>query len=329
MLILSDFKKFEEYIACQEEDINFKYLSEDGSWVDLFKVLFVSDTPKIFIINGNLRWIFKLALLKIIFGKRFFKLIAVDLVLRAPETFKDRVLAHLKRFLFKQVDHFIHYFKDLKAFEHYFGISASRSSYVSFKANFFDKAIKLDTGEEYLYMAGISQRDYQCFVNAAKLTGLPAAVLDPRELRDASVCWPEAKFPSNVDIIENDGSQRRWYEAMAKAKLVVLAIKAKSICSSGISTYLDAMALGKAVILSKGPGGDDVLTEDLALFVKPGDINELAEAINTLWHDDVKRQRLSKSGEKYALSLGDEAALIDRIFKACQKSGMLSSRTHK
>jgi glycosyltransferase involved in cell wall biosynthesis len=86
------------------------------------------------------------------------------------------------------------------------------------------------------------------------------------------------------------------------------------MCASGLSTYLDAMYLGKCVIISEGPGASDILT-DQAILVRPHDVAGLTAAIRRAWEDDSLRRTVAQAGKAYAQSLGDEADLRIRVFK--------------
>lgn len=158
-------------------------------------------------------------------------------------------------------------------------------------------------------------RDYKTFIEAARLTNLPTAFLNPV---NSSKVYPWAlnekqiiqlglecprDFPPNLKVIENSTYEDTWLSALAKARIVVVATDSNNICASGISLYLEAMALKKPVILTKGPGADDVLT-DQAIFVPPKKPSILAEAITTLWSDISLQEKLVSRGLVYTEKIG-------------------------
>ncbi len=73
------------------------------------------------------------------------RLVAVDLVLRRPKGLRDAVLMPVKRALLGEVDHFIHYFSDVRAYQETFGIDAARSSFVPFKSNLSESTSSIPT----------------------------------------------------------------------------------------------------------------------------------------------------------------------------------------
>ena len=246
-------------------------------------------------------------------------LVAVDLVLRIPVRFKQRIGALLKRLLFRRVTHFIHYFRDISGYTRHFGISAARSSYVPFKVNITDIRLSpAEIGEDYIFTMGRSLRDYDSFIRAVAELPYPAAIpefsFSDFEGKDDSFAWTKENVPPHLTILPDSGSSNDLVRNIAKARLVVIPTQASSICASGLSTYLDAMYLGKCVILSRGPGASDLLT-DQALLVPPHDVSALKEAVRRAWEDDSLRKRTAESGRNYALSLGGEEELLQRIFR--------------
>jgi glycosyltransferase involved in cell wall biosynthesis len=260
--------------------------------------------------------IYKLAAHLRVFRKPL-RVVAVDLVLRKPDGIRHHLTALVKRVLLSRVDHFIHYFKDIAGYTTYFGIRPERSSYVAFKANIHDVVVPdTELREDYVFTMGVSLRDYGTFIKAISELPYPAAIpgfsFDHFEGRGASFAWNRNNIPGNLAILPDTGSRIDLVRNLAKARLVVIPIQASSLCASGISTYLDAMSLGKCVITTCGPGASDVLT-DQAILVPPHNADALRDAIARAWKDDAFRRTTSDSGKRYAASLGGEKELLERI----------------
>src|SRR4051794_5546946 len=58
-----------------------------------------------------------------------FRLVSVDILLRRPRGFSDRLLCLLKRALLTRVDKFILYFKNAAGYQRYYGINPSKIDY--------------------------------------------------------------------------------------------------------------------------------------------------------------------------------------------------------
>jgi glycosyltransferase involved in cell wall biosynthesis len=271
----------------------------------------------IWLVNCDTKLTLQLGALKM-FAPAGVSLIVVDLVLRAPTTWRHRIQLPVKRQLLAHVDHFIHYFRDLSGYERVFGISAARSSFTPFKVNLVDRyeVNREDDGGEYVLCLGRSMRDFDTFFDALERLPYPAAITKPdnalfaqhgaRFTRDLS------KLPSNVRVIDDDGSDESMMRVIKNAKMVVLPVLKASMVASGISTALNAMILGKCIIGSEGPGMSDVFQGEV-LVAPPENAGALAEVIRRAWEDDALRSRTAANGFQYARQVGGEPQLYQRI----------------
>ena len=290
------------------------------TWKDIRKLLAAAD---VIVVDCRNFLIYKLAAHFLLFPWSRKPLIAVDLVLRKPQRLRHRITALMKRLLLTRVDHFIHYFRDVSGYTRYFGVSQARSSYVPFKVNIQDMHLSAaDIREEYVFTMGVSLRDYDTFIRAMAQLPYPAAIpkfsFEHFEGRDQYFKWTSETIPPNLKILPDSGDRQDLLRHLTKARLVVIPTQANSLCASGVSTYLDAMSLGKCVITSSGPGTSDVLT-DQALLVPPHDVAALRDTIRYAWEDDALRRRTAEAGQRYARSLGGETELLKRIYQQCFK----------
>jgi glycosyltransferase involved in cell wall biosynthesis len=244
-------------------------------------------------------------------------LVAVDVVLRKPDTLKSRLSTEITRHLLKKVDYFLHYFRDLSGYKKYFDIGPERSGYVPFKPNLrYRVEVQPEADGEYVLCLGYSMRDYETFFDAVSKLGYPAAIATPNldELKRHYSRFTRSlsEVPNNIRLLPDDGSQESLVRILRDAKLVVLPILKSSLCASGIGICLNAMLLGKCVVMSRGAGASDVLRDE-ALFFDPEDADALAAAIHCAWTDDEFRIKTAAAGRAYALSLGGEPELYERI----------------
>ena len=102
----------------------------------------------------------------------------------------------------------------------------------------------------------------------------------------------------------------QWSTLIANSRFVVVPLLPGVIQPSGISVYLEAMVLGKPVIITRGASTEGILDESLALVIEPGDSGAMRSAITRLWNDAELRQTLSRNGKHYALGLLDHDRLV-------------------
>jgi glycosyltransferase involved in cell wall biosynthesis len=265
-----------------------------------------------------------------------FRLISIDLILRQPRGVSERALAKLKALTLAQVDKFIFYFKNTAGYESCYGIRPERIVYVPFKPNGRDELFWPNTVAEgdYVLCAGRTMRDLSTFVKAMAKTGCPAVLLQqPADImrEHGTEDWREALPPNVKLVIHEDGKLATFLSFIAKAKLVVIPRYKRDIGCTGISTYLMAMALGKCVVISEGPGVNDLLKDEAAI-VPAEDADALAATVSRLWNDDIERRQIASCGKQYADSLGGTERLCGDILAQsllCLESGQAFQPTEK
>jgi glycosyltransferase involved in cell wall biosynthesis len=248
-----------------------------------------------------------------------FRLVSVDILLRPPRGFREWLLCLLKRALLTQVDKFILYFRNTAGYERYYRINPSKIDYVPFKVNGMgESGLPAASPEgDYVLCAGRTLRDLKTFVAAIELAGCPGLLLQQRDKEmQAHGTRPFAgNLPPNLRVALHEGDLGTFLRFIAGAKLVVIPRFKDDIASTGISTYLMAMGLGKCVILSRGPGAEDLL-KDEALLVEPENVPVLAKAIREMWEDDGHRREIAAAGKRYADRCQGSRRLAQDVWKS-------------
>ncbi len=249
-----------------------------------------------------------------------FRLVSVDILLRPPQDLKSRLLCFLKRALLTRVDKFILYFKNTAGYQHYYGINPAKIDYVPFKVNGVEESYfpRANPDGDYVLCAGRTLRDLKTFVVAIEIADCPGLLLQQQdEEMQAHGTMPfSGNLPPNLRLeLHSAGGLASFLQFIAGAKLVVIPRFKHDIASTGISTYLMAMGMGKCVILSRGPGAEDLL-KDEALLVEPGNVQALAEAIRAMWDDDGRRKQIAAAGKLYADRCEGSLRLARDIWKS-------------
>lgn len=271
------------------------------------------------IINCDVVLAMKLAALYLVFPWLRRPILGHDIVLRRPVNWKTRWPLPLKRFLLSRIDHFSLHFTILDGYQKYFGIGPERASYLPSKPNIrYRYDYKVGPDGEYVLCFGRSERDYDSFFRAMEmLPSIPAVIPPPHfeafRRHATKFTYPLDGLPANVRITEDDGSVESLIRIIEKAKLVVLPILGTRIAPSGIGTYLNAMLIGKCVILSEGVATSDVLLNGEALLVPPEDPQALAAMIQRAWEDRELRESTAERGRLYSESCGGEPELRQRV----------------
>jgi glycosyltransferase involved in cell wall biosynthesis len=288
----------------------------------------------VFLVNCDSRIVLDLTLRQLIAFRSTPPLIALDLVfLQRPESLTGRLGVHAKRILLRNVDYFLHYFKDTAGLEAVYGIHRDRSGFVDFKANLFAARAATPSPEgEYALCFGRSMRDFDTFFDALERVEYPGAIVDPQlaVLREHGSSFSRSldDLPRNLRVLPDDATEASQVAALRGAKIVVVPMRKGRLIAAGISTILNAMALGKCVIASAGPGVTDIFDGQL-LSVPPGDAPALARALSAAWSDDDLRLRTARAGWEYALWCGSEQDFNRRVIDAVVKWTTATARVER
>lgn len=180
------------------------------------------------------------------------------------------------------------------------GIPAEKLSLIAFHADdrFYHPLPEVEIQENQICAAGLEWRDYPTLIEAV------------REMPDLSVklaaASPWSKHTNetaNRTLPPNVNARRYEYEELrtlyAESSFVVVPLYENDF-QAGVTTLLEAMAMGKAVIVTRTTGQTDVITNgENGITVAPGDVTGWRDAINLLRRDPVLRERLGNNARKW------------------------------
>lgn len=189
------------------------------------------------------------------------------------------------------------------------GIPSDSLSLIPFHADhrFFRPLREITPRENEICAAGLEWRDYPTLIRAVtdmkqlavRLAAASPWCKQPSELHPESL--PEHISNGSYNYLE----LRTLY---AESSFVVVPL-CQNDFQAGVTTILEAMAMGKAVIVSGTVGQTDVIAhEQNGLYVEPGDAEGLSRAIQRLCSDSVLRGRLGRSARRWV----EENATLDR-----------------
>jgi glycosyltransferase involved in cell wall biosynthesis len=185
---------------------------------------------------------------------------------------------------------------EVESYHKVLGIDRRKLRFTPYKYNSEDYLEHLETAEgDFLYSGGDSIRDYATLFEAVRPLPVRVRILTHRR-------FPDGMVPGNVEIVENSDTAEEFYEPLARSMFAVLPILDGHLRSSGQGTYLGAMVLGKAVVVSDTPGARDLIRDGITgLLYRPGDALHLRSAIQTLLSDRDLRRRIGEQGRRAIL----------------------------
>ncbi|MEX2346721.1 MAG: glycosyltransferase family 4 protein [Balneolaceae bacterium] len=148
---------------------------------------------------------------------------------------------------------------------------------------------------------GMEMRDYPTLVEALRPLDIPChiAVSSVRgELFDTvQRVYEMDKIPDHISVGRKGYIDLR--ELYARSRFVVVPLLPTD-SDNGLTSILEAMAMGKAVICTRSQGQVDVIQEGVTgIFVPQGDPEALRHEITKLWNDPERAAEMGKAARKY------------------------------
>lgn len=180
------------------------------------------------------------------------------------------------------------------------GIPAEKLALIAFHADqtFYRPMPGAAIEPNKICSAGLEWRDYPTLITA--VTDLPELTVKLAAASPWSKHTDETAsrvLPPNVDARRYEYSALR--DLYARSNFVVVPLYENDF-QAGVTTLLEAMAMGKAVIVTRTTGQTDVVTEEEnGLTVAPGDVDGLRRAILRLQTDSALRERLGRNARQW------------------------------
>lgn len=210
------------------------------------------------------------------------------------------------------------------------GIPGEKLALIAFHADqqFYRPQTNTAVEPNQLCSAGLEWRDYPTLI--AAVTDLPQLTV---KLAAASPWSKHTDETASRVLPPHVSAQRYEYSALrdlyASSNIVVVPLYENDF-QAGVTTLLEAMAMGKAVIVTRTTGQTDVVTDgENGLTVPPGDSKALREAILRLQADAVLRERLGSQAQKWVQENATLTRWVEHIVQALQRSSALSCPSKK
>jgi glycosyltransferase involved in cell wall biosynthesis len=207
--------------------------------------------------------------------------------LMRPQRGISRILLHSRR----QVD----------IVESELGIPRSKLAFVPYFADaaFWSprRAVKETGNEAIVVTAGREHRDYATLAAACDGMSEPVVVA-AGSFHSPHATWrPPSSWPRNFELLPTlDRTHLR--DLYARATVVVVPVMPTDF-QAGVTTLLEAMAMGKAVVVSATEGQRDIVEDgETGILVAAGDAAALRAAIRRLLDDPRERDRLGRNARR-------------------------------
>jgi glycosyltransferase involved in cell wall biosynthesis len=157
--------------------------------------------------------------------------------------------------------------REVETFPKVWGVDPARVVFQPFP-NTLHEYRGMDTRDDgYVFAGGNSVRDFGLLESALDGTNIPARI--------ATKWQPTLNLP---DVKVGPTSHDDYMSLLANSHVVVVPLR-QSVRSAGQQSYLNAMGLGKPVIVTDAPGVRDYVIDGVTGVIVPPDVNALRNAI--------------------------------------------------
>lgn len=177
---------------------------------------------------------------------------------------------------------------------------------------------------KWFLCCGKTRRDFRPLIEAAGLHPAPIRIIN-------TGLSPDPSWAANIQVLKSTREDNweavtfldliRTHYAGCAAALILLEADAEERYAAGFTQLLEAMALGRPVIVTRTgaiAAEIDVEKEGCGLFVPPGDGKALAEAMRTITADPDRAAAMGQAGRRLCerrYDIGRYAADLDALFK--------------
>jgi glycosyltransferase involved in cell wall biosynthesis len=193
-----------------------------------------------------------------------------------------------------------------------------RAKFIRLGIDLNDYEMDINPKGDYILCVGRAGRDYPTLFQAAlRLEDRFIVVMGDDPLPVMSE-HHAGVAPRNVTLLE-EVEYDKYLDLMRDARLIVLPLY-ETAAPTGQTVLLEAMAMGKAIVISKVASVIDYVDDGKdVILVKPGDSDDLVGAIRRLMMDDEKLRALGTNARHAAEeSMGFER-MMDEISLAIEK----------
>jgi glycosyltransferase involved in cell wall biosynthesis len=180
-----------------------------------------------------------------------------------------------------------------RRYAQYFPYAALKFRPIPYHSTIFSQSVRPFEGD-YVFAGGDTGRDYRTLIKAA------------RQLRCKTIIaavhrghFSGLNVPANVKI--STYPKPEFLKLMANAAVVIVPLRKTLLHSGGHQTYLNAMAMGKPVVVADDNGAEEYIVNGVSgTIIEPGDVAAMTHAIASLLDHPALRRDMGMNAKETA-----------------------------
>jgi glycosyltransferase involved in cell wall biosynthesis len=174
-----------------------------------------------------------------------------------------------------------------------------------------DAAPPDDGDERVISAAGLEFRDYPTMIEAVRGIDHPCVIAAGSRWSKRSDSSSGVTLPANVAVCSLGYEELR--QLYSRSAVVVVPLFETDF-QAGITTILEAMAMGKAVICTRTAGQTDTIQDgDTGVYVRPGDVSAMRSAIVALLDDPARAAEIGGRAREHVIATASIEAYAGRV----------------
>ena len=203
---------------------------------------------------------------------------------------------------------------ELESFPRTWRVDPRRVAFTPYHYTLSDAELLLRRpGDGSIFAGGVSLRDYGPLVEAMRSI--------PNELTIATTGNKRWARTAPANVIVRETTAREYNELTAAASVVVVPLEARGDRSAGQATYLNAMALGKAVVVTDVLGVRDYVRDgETGVIVRAGDAQQISRALSRLLAHPAYAARLGEAARRDVLARFGPERYLERLLEVVDEA---------
>lgn len=209
----------------------------------------------------------------------------------------------------------VHTRRECDLYSQWLGLPRDRFEFVPYQSPEIEVTYEENATAPFITAIGSAHRDFSTLFEAVQKLNVTTVVASGQRALAGLTLPPQVKAPLGI-------GKPDCLRFAQEARINVVPLYPNDrVTAAGQVTIVEAMRMGRAIIATRCNGAEDyIIHGETGWLVEPQSVEDMTQAIDSLWNDSELRNRLGQSARQYASdNFSDEAAgrslgkILDRL----------------